>query len=111
MSPIKLIVINWRTFICPGNHGPFEYISVTPPYTQVDYGILMDQISKSALVGEDSFIVSVPLHGMVWYSSSCISSIKISKFFDIFIMQVVEYPLKTDMLSTCGCLVKVPLFV
>lgn len=59
-----------------GKDGAFEYISVTPPYMEVDYGVLMDQISKSAVVGEDTFIV-------------------------------VEYPLKTDMLDTCGCLVKV----
>ncbi|XP_031383490.1 uncharacterized protein LOC116197474 isoform X1 [Punica granatum] len=59
-----------------GKDGPFDYISVTPPYTQVDYGVLMDQISKSTLMGEDSFIV-------------------------------VEYPLRTDMLNTCGCLVKI----
>ncbi|KAK7266256.1 hypothetical protein RIF29_18898 [Crotalaria pallida] len=58
-----------------GNNGPFDYISVTPPYTQVDYGVLMRQISESSLVGEDTFIV-------------------------------VEYPLKTDMLDSCGCLVK-----
>ena len=41
-----------------GESGPFDYISVTPPYTQVDYGILMRQISESGLVGEDTFIVS-----------------------------------------------------
>lgn len=41
-----------------GNDRPFDYISVTPPYTQVDYGVLMGQLSKSALVGEDTFIVS-----------------------------------------------------
>lgn len=40
-----------------GNYGPFDYISVTPPYTQVDYGVLMRQISESSLVGEDAFIV------------------------------------------------------
>ncbi|MED6192039.1 hypothetical protein PIB30_006539 [Stylosanthes scabra] len=59
-----------------GNSGPFDYISVTPPYTQVDYEVLMRQISESSLVGEDTFIV-------------------------------VEYPLKTDMLDSCGCLVKI----
>ncbi|GMI68445.1 hypothetical protein like AT3G28460 [Hibiscus trionum] len=59
-----------------GSNGPFDYISVTPPYTQVDYGTLMAQISKSAIVGEDTFIV-------------------------------VEYPLRTDMLDSCGCLVKI----
>ncbi|TYI75121.1 hypothetical protein E1A91_D07G253200v1 [Gossypium mustelinum] len=57
-------------------NGPFDYISVTPPYTQVDYGMLMSQISKSPLVGENTFIV-------------------------------VEYPLRTDMLDSCGCLVKI----
>ncbi|KAK1563467.1 hypothetical protein Q3G72_027998 [Acer saccharum] len=62
------------TFV--GKDGPFDYISVTPPYTQVDYGVLMDQISKSALIGKDTFIV-------------------------------VEYPIRTDMLESCGCLVKI----
>ncbi|RDX58023.1 ylbH, partial [Mucuna pruriens] len=56
--------------------GPFDYISVTPPYTQVDYGVLMRQISESSLIGENTFIV-------------------------------VEYPLKTDMLDSCGSLVKI----
>ncbi|KAF7130670.1 hypothetical protein RHSIM_Rhsim10G0029400 [Rhododendron simsii] len=59
-----------------GKDGPFNYISVTPPYTEVDYAVLMDQVSKSSLVGEDTFIV-------------------------------VEYPLRTDMLDSCGCLVKI----
>ncbi|KAG5112228.1 hypothetical protein JHK82_035497 [Glycine max] len=59
-----------------GNSGPFDYISVTPPYTQVDYGVLMRQISESSLIGENTFIV-------------------------------VEYPLKTDMLDSCGSLVKI----
>ena len=40
-----------------GNSGPFDYISVTPPYTQVDYGVLMRQISESSLIGENTFIV------------------------------------------------------
>ncbi|KAF5942376.1 hypothetical protein HYC85_020018 [Camellia sinensis] len=56
--------------------SPFDYISVTPPYTEVDYGVLMDQVSKSSVVGEDTFIV-------------------------------VEYPLRTDMLDSCGCFIKV----
>ncbi|TYJ28215.1 hypothetical protein E1A91_A07G243900v1 [Gossypium mustelinum] len=38
---------------------PFDYISVTPPYTQVDYGMLMSQISKSPIVGEDTFIWNI----------------------------------------------------
>ncbi|RZC59097.1 hypothetical protein C5167_006396, partial [Papaver somniferum] len=57
-------------------HGCFDYISVTPPYEAVDYGVLMSQIAESALVGENTFIV-------------------------------VEYPIRTDMLDSCGCLVKV----
>ncbi|KAK6256073.1 hypothetical protein SCA6_017378 [Theobroma cacao] len=59
-----------------GSDGPFDYISVTPPYIHVDYGTLMAQISKSAIIGEDTFIV-------------------------------VEYPLRTNMLDSCGCLVKI----
>ncbi|XP_057983596.1 uncharacterized protein LOC131168289 isoform X3 [Malania oleifera] len=54
----------------------FDYISVTPPYTEVDYEVLMGQISKSSLIGEDTFIV-------------------------------VEYPLRTDMLDSCGSLIKI----
>ncbi|WCJ20867.1 methyltransferase [Euphorbia peplus] len=59
-----------------GKDKTFDFISVTPPYMEVDYGKLMDQISKSGLAGEDTFIV-------------------------------VEYPLRTDMLDTCGCLMKI----
>ncbi|WOL11738.1 hypothetical protein Cni_G20502 [Canna indica] len=40
----------------------FDYISVTPPYTEVDYSVLMGQLGRSPLVGEDSFIlVEYPL--------------------------------------------------
>ncbi|XP_065879132.1 uncharacterized protein [Euphorbia lathyris] len=59
-----------------GKDKTFDFISVTPPYMEVDYWKLMDQISKSGLAGEDTFIV-------------------------------VEYPLRTDMLDTCGCLMKI----
>ncbi|KAA8548034.1 hypothetical protein F0562_004705 [Nyssa sinensis] len=59
-----------------GKDGPFDYLSVTPPYMEVDYGVLMDQISTSSLIGEDTFIL-------------------------------VEYPLRTDMLDSCGCLIKI----
>ncbi|KAJ8775006.1 hypothetical protein K2173_020010 [Erythroxylum novogranatense] len=59
-----------------GGDRVFDFISVTPPYTQVNYDILMDQISKSTVIGEDTFII-------------------------------VEYPLRTDMLESCGCLVKI----
>lgn len=52
-----------KLYIFAGKAGPFAYISVTPPYTAVDYGVLMDQLSKSPLVGEDTFIVSCdPIH-------------------------------------------------
>lgn len=36
----------------------FDYISVTPPYMEVDYEVLMDQIAKSPAIGENTFIVS-----------------------------------------------------
>ncbi|GLT35424.1 hypothetical protein SLA2020_098780 [Shorea laevis] len=63
-------------FLQQADNGPFDFISVTPPYTEVDYGTLMGQISKSVVVGEDTFIV-------------------------------VEYPLRTNVLDSCGCLVKI----
>ncbi|XP_024977766.1 uncharacterized protein LOC112515280 [Cynara cardunculus var. scolymus] len=40
-----------------GKDGPFDYISVTPPYTQVDYKILMNQITESSVIGDDSFML------------------------------------------------------
>ncbi|KAJ0452448.1 putative 16S rRNA (guanine(966)-N(2))-methyltransferase [Helianthus annuus] len=64
-----------ETFLERTKGDPFDYISVTPPYMLVDYEILMKQISESAVIGDDSFIV-------------------------------VEYPFRTDMHETCGCLVK-----
>ncbi|XP_057769490.1 uncharacterized protein LOC131004955 [Salvia miltiorrhiza] len=59
-----------------GKEAAFDYISVTPPYMLVDYTVLMDQVSNSSVVGENTFIV-------------------------------VEYPLRTDMLDSCACLVKI----
>lgn len=59
-----------------GKDGTFDYISITPPYMLVDYAVLMDQISNSSVVGQNTFIV-------------------------------VEYPLRTDMLDSCACLVKI----
>ncbi|KAJ8420981.1 hypothetical protein Cgig2_012959 [Carnegiea gigantea] len=59
-----------------GNDVTFDYISVTPPYMEVDYGLLMGQISDSSLAGENTFIL-------------------------------VEYPLGTTMLDSCGCLLKI----
>ncbi|KAJ0254055.1 Methyltransferase [Hirschfeldia incana] len=58
-----------------GKDRAFDYISVTPPYMEVDYEVLMNQISKSAAIGENTFIV-------------------------------VEYPSRTTMLDSCGCLEK-----
>lgn len=45
---------------CPlsGMDKSFDYVSVTPPYTAVDYAILMAQLENSPVIGEDSFIVS-----------------------------------------------------
>lgn len=41
---------------------PFDYVSVTPPYTAVNYSILMEQLAKCPLVGENCFIlVEYPL--------------------------------------------------
>ncbi|XP_050221963.1 uncharacterized protein LOC126672095 isoform X2 [Mercurialis annua] len=42
-----------------GMDKTFDFISVTPPYMEVNYGTLMDQISKSALVGENTFITLI----------------------------------------------------
>ena len=36
----------------------FDYVSVTPPYTAVDYAVLMAQLGSSPVIGEDTFIVS-----------------------------------------------------
>ena len=41
-----------------GKCGPFDYVSVTPPYTEVDYGTLLAQLENSLLIGENCFIVS-----------------------------------------------------
>ncbi|KAF8674268.1 hypothetical protein HU200_048090 [Digitaria exilis] len=65
-----------------GKYPSFDYISVTPPYLEVNYSTLLDQLARSPLVGKDCFIVS-----------SCCS--------------LVEYPLKTDMSESCGNLIKV----
>lgn len=54
-----------KVWLCAGEGEPFDYISVTPPYTQVDYEILMRQISNSAFVGEDTFIVSVVSYSLL----------------------------------------------
>lgn len=48
----------YRHLISAGKDGTFDYMSVTPPYMLVDYAVLMDQISNSSVVGENTFIVS-----------------------------------------------------
>jgi len=40
-----------------GNSDTFDYISVTPPYAEVDYAVLMRLIAESPFLGEDTFIV------------------------------------------------------
>ncbi|XP_023755819.1 uncharacterized protein LOC111904274, partial [Lactuca sativa] len=40
-----------------GKDGPFNYISATPLYMEVDYVILVKQISESSVIRDDSFIV------------------------------------------------------
>ncbi|XP_020577338.1 uncharacterized protein LOC110022633 [Phalaenopsis equestris] len=45
-----------------GKGVPFDYISVTPPYTAVNYSTLMEKLAESPFVGEDCFIlVEYPL--------------------------------------------------
>jgi len=40
-----------------GVHEPARLITVTPPYEEVDYGILMHEIAGSQLVGEGTYVV------------------------------------------------------
>ncbi|KAL5725372.1 hypothetical protein ACHQM5_008524 [Ranunculus cassubicifolius] len=76
IHPLRVESFLERAEKLAGEDGAFDYISVTPPYTAVDYGVLMAQIANSSLIGENTFIV-------------------------------VEYALRTDMLETCGSLVKI----
>ncbi|PIM99788.1 16S rRNA (guanine(966)-N(2))-methyltransferase [Handroanthus impetiginosus] len=71
---VETFLENAERFV--GKDVVFDYISVTPPYMLVDYAVLMDQISNSSVVGENTFMV-------------------------------VEYPLRTDMLDSYACLVKI----
>jgi hypothetical protein len=45
-----------------GKYPSFDYISVTPPYLEVNYSTLLDQLARSPLVGKDCFIVSFSCH-------------------------------------------------
>ena len=67
-----------------GNSVAFDYISVTPPYTQVDYGVLMRQISESVLIGDDSFIVSYSI-------STCRFLVKLPSAHQIYALYC-DYP-------------------
>ncbi|KAG6396006.1 hypothetical protein SASPL_142140 [Salvia splendens] len=60
-----------------GKEAEFDYISVTPPYMLVDYAVLMDQISNSSVVGENTFVVvEYPLRTDML--DSCASLVKIA---------------------------------
>ncbi|EPS63609.1 hypothetical protein M569_11175, partial [Genlisea aurea] len=60
-----------------GNDPVFDYVSVTPPYMLVDYAVLMQQISDSKVVGENTFmVVEYPLKTDI--SDSCSSLVKIA---------------------------------
>uniref|UniRef100_A0A0E0KIR1 Uncharacterized protein n=1 Tax=Oryza punctata TaxID=4537 RepID=A0A0E0KIR1_ORYPU len=60
-----------------GKYPSFDYISVTPPYVEVNYSTLLDQLARSPLVGEDCFIlVEYPLKTDM--AESCGSLIKVS---------------------------------
>lgn len=56
--PVVFLLLTHWCLITAGKDGIFDYISVTPPYTLVDYAELMDQISNSSVVGENTFMVS-----------------------------------------------------
>lgn len=60
-----------------GRYPSFDYISVTPPYVEVNYSTLLDQLASSPLVGEDCFIlVEYPLKTDM--AESCGKLIKIA---------------------------------
>ncbi|KAK3146164.1 hypothetical protein QOZ80_3BG0262500 [Eleusine coracana subsp. coracana] len=55
----------------------FDYISVTPPYLEVNYSTLLDQLARSPLVGKDCFIlVEYPLKTDM--AESCGNLVKIA---------------------------------
>jgi len=60
-----------------GKYPSFDYISVTPPYLEVNYSTLLDQLARSTLVGKDCFIlVEYPLKTDM--AESCGNLIKIA---------------------------------
>ncbi|GFP79293.1 putative rRNA methyltransferase ylbh [Phtheirospermum japonicum] len=52
---VETFLENAERFV--GKNGAFDYISVTPPYMLVDYAVLMEQVSNSSVVGENTFIL------------------------------------------------------
>nr|CAB3498290.1 unnamed protein product [Digitaria exilis] len=63
-----------------GKYPSFDYISVTPPYLEVNYSTLLDQLARSPLVGKDCFIlVEYPLKTDM--SESCGNLIKVGFVF------------------------------
>lgn len=66
-----------RAVVSSAKDGPFDYVSVTPPYTAVNYSILMEQLAKCPLVGGNSFIlVEYPLKTSM--AESCGHLVKIA---------------------------------
>nr|CDI66565.1 Conserved hypothetical protein 16 [Saccharum hybrid cultivar R570] len=60
-----------------GKYPSFDYISVTPPYLEVNYSTLLAQLARSPLVGKDCFIlVEYPLKTDM--AESCGNLIKIA---------------------------------
>ncbi|RLN43409.1 uncharacterized protein C2845_PM01G28950 [Panicum miliaceum] len=60
-----------------GKYPSFDYISVTPPYLEVNYSTLLDQLARSPLVGKDCFIlVEYPLKTDM--AESCGNLIKVA---------------------------------
>ncbi|KAJ1293707.1 hypothetical protein BS78_01G089200 [Paspalum vaginatum] len=60
-----------------GKYPSFDYISVTPPYLEVNYSTLLAQLASSPLVGEDCFIlVEYPLKTDM--AESCGNLVKIA---------------------------------
>lgn len=38
-------------------HQPYQIISLTPPYEEVDYSVLIDKLSKSPLIEENTIVL------------------------------------------------------
>ncbi|XP_019708744.2 uncharacterized protein [Elaeis guineensis] len=87
-----------------GEGRSFDYISVTPPYTSVNYSMLMEQLGKSPLVGEDCFIlVEYPLKTSM--ANSCGHLIKALVQYERFIERVEVWILvgRARINGECTC--------